>query len=106
MDAERLLELHQTKPSIVNSECSQDLQVTKGEVRFKNVSFSYNDRKFALKGIDFTIKGGSIVAIVGATGSGKSTVLGLLERFYDVTAGRITIDGQNIRDVTMERYVM
>jgi ABC-type multidrug transport system fused ATPase/permease subunit len=67
--------------------------VTKGEVCFKNVSFSYNDWKFALKGIDFTVKGGLIVAIVGATGSGKSTVLGLLERFYDVMAGRITING-------------
>jgi ABC-type multidrug transport system fused ATPase/permease subunit len=80
--------------------------VTNGEVRFKNVSFSYNDWKFALKGIDFTVKGGSIVAIVSATGSGKSTVLGLLERFYDVTEGRITIDGQDIQSVTIERYVV
>jgi ABC-type multidrug transport system fused ATPase/permease subunit len=106
LDAERLLELHQTKPNIVNNECSQLLQVTKGEVRFENVSFSYSNRKFALEGIDFTVKGGSIVAIVGATGSGKSTVLGLLERFHDVRAGRITIDGQDIQSVTMERYVV
>jgi ABC-type multidrug transport system fused ATPase/permease subunit len=106
IDAERLLKLHQTKLSIANNECSQPLQVTKGEIRFENVSFSYNDRNFALEGIDFTVKGGLIVAIVGATGSGKSTVLGLLERLYDVRVGRITIDGQDIRSVTMERYVV
>jgi ABC-type transport system involved in Fe-S cluster assembly fused permease/ATPase subunit len=106
IDAERLLELHQTKPSIVNNECSQLLQVTKGEVRFENVSFSYNDRKFTLEGIDFTVKGGSIVAIVGETGGGKSTVLGLVERFHDVRTGRITIDDQDIRSVTQERYVV
>ena len=80
--------------------------MTKGEVRFENVSFSYNDWKFTLKGIDFIVKGGLIVVIIGAIGSGKSTVLGLLERFYNVMVGRITIDGQNIQDITIERYVM
>jgi ABC-type multidrug transport system fused ATPase/permease subunit len=66
--------------------------VTKGEVRFENVSFSYNDWKFTLKGIDFTVKGGSIVAIVSKTGGGKSTVLGLVERFHNVRTSRITIN--------------
>jgi ABC-type multidrug transport system fused ATPase/permease subunit len=66
--------------------------VTKGEVCFENVSFSYNDWKFTLKRIDFTVKGGLIVAIVSKIRGSKSTVLGLIERFYNIRTSRITIN--------------
>ncbi|HHV94801.1 MAG TPA: ABC transporter ATP-binding protein [Firmicutes bacterium] len=72
-----------------------------GEVRFENVSFSYADGVPVLKDITFEAKPGEVVAIVGSTGSGKSTLVNLIPRFYDVTAGRITIDGYDIRDVTL-----
>ena len=74
--------------------------VSGGEVRFDNVSFAYDPRRPILKDVSFTAKPGQMVALVGATGSGKSTIARLLFRYYDVTAGRIVIDGQDIRDVT------
>jgi ABC-type transport system involved in Fe-S cluster assembly fused permease/ATPase subunit len=73
-----------------------------GEVIFENVRFGYQSNRTILKGIDFIIPAGSKLAIVGPTGAGKSTVSRLLFRFYDVTAGRILIDGQDIRDVTQD----
>jgi ABC-type transport system involved in Fe-S cluster assembly fused permease/ATPase subunit len=71
-----------------------------GEVVFENVSFGYQSNRTILKGIDFTVPAGGKLAIVGPTGAGKSTINRLLFRFYDVTGGRILIDGQDIRDVT------
>jgi ABC-type multidrug transport system fused ATPase/permease subunit len=106
MDAERLLGLHQTKPSIVDNEGSKPLEVVQGEVCFKNVSFTYDGRKATLKGIDCTIKGGSIVGIVGETGSGKSSLLKLLPRLLKVSDGSIEIDHQDIQNVTLTRYVV
>jgi ABC-type transport system involved in Fe-S cluster assembly fused permease/ATPase subunit len=73
-----------------------------GDVIFENVRFGYQSNRTILKGIDFIIPAGSKLAIVGPTGAGKSTVSRLLFRFYDVTAGRILIDGQDIRDVTQD----
>jgi ATP-binding cassette subfamily B protein len=73
-----------------------------GEVRFDGVQFGYRPDRLVLKGIDFTVPAGSRLAIVGPTGAGKSTICRLLFRFYDVTHGRILIDGQDIRDVTQE----
>ena len=73
-----------------------------GEVRFEGVHFGYNPDREILKGIDFTIPAGGKLAIVGPTGAGKSTISRLLFRFYDTTAGRVVIDGQDIRDVTQE----
>jgi ATP-binding cassette subfamily B protein len=73
-----------------------------GEVIFENVRFGYQSNRTILKSIDFIIPAGSKLAIVGPTGAGKSTVSRLLFRFYDVTAGRILIDGQDIRDVTQD----
>ena len=72
------------------------------EVRFENVSFGYGTDRAILRGVDFTIPAGGKLAIVGPTGAGKSTISKLLFRFYDVTGGRICIDGQDIRDVTQE----
>jgi ATP-binding cassette subfamily B protein len=73
-----------------------------GEVRFDGVHFGYRPDRLVLKGIDFTVPAGSRLAIVGPTGAGKSTISRLLFRFYDVTHGRILIDGEDIRDVTQE----
>jgi ATP-binding cassette, subfamily B, heavy metal transporter len=72
------------------------------EVRFENVSFGYGPDRTILRGVDFAVPAGGKLAIVGPTGAGKSTISKLLFRFYDVTGGRIMIDGQDIRDVTQE----
>jgi ATP-binding cassette, subfamily B, multidrug efflux pump len=72
----------------------------KGEVKFTDVEFSYGEEQMALKGINFTAKPGQMVALVGETGSGKSTIINLILRFYDVTAGMVEIDGVDIRSVT------
>jgi ABC-type transport system involved in Fe-S cluster assembly fused permease/ATPase subunit len=73
-----------------------------GDVIFENVHFGYQPNRAILKGIDFTVPAGGKLAIVGPTGAGKSTINRLLFRFYDVTAGRILIDGQDLRDITQE----
>ena len=102
IDAERLLILLQTKATIFNSENALPLQVKHGSVRFKNVDFGYDPRKTIVKNIDFEVSGCKSVALVGETGSGKSTILKLLHRFYDPSVGGIEIDGQDIRGVTLE----
>ncbi|KAK4204056.1 hypothetical protein QBC40DRAFT_8998 [Triangularia verruculosa] len=99
--AEQLLEIMQTKPTIENKEGAPPLHFTGGRVKFENVCFSYDKKKEILKNIDFEATPGMTVAFVGATGAGKSTILKLLDRFYDVTRGSITIDGQDIRDVDL-----
>ena len=81
---------------------AQALRVTEGRVVFEDVRFHYDSDRAILKGIDFTANGGGTVAVIGQSGAGKSTIARLLFRFYDVTSGRITIDGQDIRDVTQE----
>src|SRR5208283_1619165 len=73
-----------------------------GEVVFENVRFGYQSNRVILKGIDFSVPAGRRLAIVGPTGAGKSTISRLLFRFYDVTEGRILIDGQDVRDVTQD----
>jgi ATP-binding cassette subfamily B protein len=77
-----------------------DLRVGAGEVRFENVSFAYDPERAILHDVSFTIPAGSTLAVVGPSGAGKSTLSRLLFRFYDVTGGRITIDGQDIAAVT------
>jgi len=78
------------------------LQVNRGRIELKDVRFAYDPEREILKGVDLDVPGGETVAIVGATGSGKSTIGRLLFRFYDVTGGALMIDGQDIRDVTQE----
>jgi ATP-binding cassette subfamily B protein len=74
--------------------------VTGGEIRFDNVVFAYEPARIVLKGISFTVPAGKTVAVVGPSGAGKSTISRILYRFYDIKSGAVTIDGQDIRDVT------
>ncbi|KAI1866116.1 uncharacterized protein JN550_007805 [Neoarthrinium moseri] len=97
--AERLLGVMLTKPTIVNKPDAKPLDLKGGEITFRDVSFSYDKKKDILKGVNLTVPSGKTAAFVGATGAGKSTILKLLDRFYDVSEGCIGIDGQDIRDV-------
>jgi ABC-type multidrug transport system fused ATPase/permease subunit len=98
---ERLLHIMSQKPTIANNGTQKLLRFDKGEVRFENVSFSYDKKKQIIKNLSFTAEGGKTVALVGATGSGKSTILKLLNRFYDVCDGSVKVDGQDLRDVDL-----
>ena len=99
----RLFEILDLEPEIADRPGAPDLEVTEGRVRFENVRFSYEgpDALPVLDGIDFEIAPGKAVGIVGPPGSGKSTIAHLLPRYYDVSGGRVTIDGQDVRDVTV-----
>ncbi|MDT0594627.1 ABCB family ABC transporter ATP-binding protein/permease [Glaciecola petra] len=99
---ENLFELLEKTPKIENKADAKDLNVSQGEITFKNVSFKYHDKRDIIKDISFTIKPGSKVAFVGESGTGKSTLVKLLFRFYDITKGQILIDGQDIKTVTQE----
>lgn len=101
VDAERLLYLFHAKPSITEKENATILNSGDGRVVFDNVNFAYDTRLSTLKNVDIVVEPGTTVALVGRTGSGKTTILRLLLRLYDVTSGRIEIDGQDIRDITL-----
>lgn len=103
--AERLLDVMLTKPTIVDKPDAKPLQLKGGEVELRDVSFSYDKKKDILKSVDLKVSPGTTAAFVGATGAGKSTILKVLDRFYDVSGGSILIDGQDIRDVTLSRSV-
>src|SRR5207244_3140065 len=89
-----------TQPTITDAPGAKALKHVKGHVRFENVSFAYGNGREVLQDITIDAQPGQIIAILGATGSGKSTILHLLPRFYEATSGRVTIDGQDIRKVT------
>jgi ATP-binding cassette subfamily B protein len=97
---ENMFKLMAVKPTIADAADAPELQTSNGEVRFENVSFAYSPERSILDGVDFSIGPRQTVAVVGASGAGKSTLVKLLFRFYDVTGGRITIDGQDIRTVS------
>lgn len=102
VDMEQMFGLLEQKPEIEDAPDARALAVDDGVVRFENVSFQYDPRRSVLKDVSFEVPAGSTVAIVGASGAGKSTISRLLFRFYDVADGAITIDGQDIRSVTQD----
>ncbi|MFH1647549.1 MAG: ABC transporter ATP-binding protein [Chloroflexota bacterium] len=98
---QRILEVLDTVSTVREKPGALELGRVKGRVAFENVSFSYDNIGPALKDVSFEVKPGQKVALLGGSGSGKSTVANLLARFYDVSGGRITVDGVDIRDVTL-----
>jgi ATP-binding cassette subfamily B protein len=101
-DIEEMFKLLDQDPEIEDKPDAKPLAVTGPVIRFEDVTFHYDPDRPILKGVSFDVPAGKTVAIVGPTGAGKSTISRLLYRFYDVTGGRITIDGQDLRDVTQE----
>lgn len=97
----RYVELIDEEPEIQDRPGARDAGDLTGEIRFEDVSFGYTDHKNVLSHIDLDINAGDTVAFVGPSGAGKTTISSLLPRFYDVTGGRITIDGMDIRDMTL-----
>ncbi len=95
------LDLLETEPDIVDRPDAREVEHLKGDIRFENVSFGYDPSRPVLKNIDLDIRAGETVAFVGPSGAGKTTICSLLPRFYEPTGGSITIDGMDIRDMTL-----
>jgi len=100
IDIETMFALLHEPPEIVDRPGAKPLRVTKGEIKFENVSFAYDPERQILKHVSFEVPAGRMVAIVGPSGAGKSTISRILFRFYEVSGGRVLIDGQNISHVT------
>ncbi len=99
---QRLFEILDTKSPVQELPNARPLGRPRGYVKFENVSFSYDHTKRVLRGVDLEAQPGQVIALLGAPGSGKTSVVNLIPRFYDVAGGRITIDGNDIRNVTLE----
>lgn len=101
VSAKRILEVLDTEPVILDGTKAESAKGVSGEVEFQNVSFRYPDaEECVLKNISFTAKKGETVALIGSTGCGKSTVINLIPRFYDVTEGKVVVDGMDVRAYT------
>ena len=98
--AGKVFQLLDTRPTVTDSPTAIELPRVQGEIIFDHVNFSYDNTRTVLQDVNLTIEPGQLVALVGQTGSGKTTIASLLCRFYDVTGGRITVDGHDVRDVT------
>ncbi|MBN8241807.1 ABC transporter ATP-binding protein/permease [Nitratireductor aquimarinus] len=101
-DIEQMFDLLDVSAEVTDKPDARPLEVDQGTVRFHDVRFSYDPERPILKGVDFEIPAGNTVAVVGPSGAGKSTISRLLFRFYDAQSGEITIDGQNVKDVTQK----
>lgn len=101
--AERVFEILDTEPEIKDREDVKELPDVKGEVCFEHVSFAYDDapNQMVLNDVSFTISPGETIALVGPTGAGKTTIVNLISRFYEVTKGRVLVDGYDLRDVSI-----
>ncbi len=98
--AQRLFQLLDTEPGILEKPDAADLPAVKGNIQLEDVGFSYQPGNQALKGVSLEVAAGKRVALIGSSGAGKSTILNLIPRFYDVDTGRVSIDGNDVRDVT------
>ncbi|MDW9622402.1 ABC transporter ATP-binding protein/permease [Sinorhizobium meliloti] len=101
-DIEHMFDLLDVRAEVVDRPNAKELKIERGAIAFKNVQFAYDPARPILKGISFEVPAGKTVAVVGPSGAGKSTLSRLLYRFYDVQEGSITIDGQDVRDVTQK----
>ena len=100
--ADRIFDILDIKPIIKNEKNAKEIGRISGNVEFKNVDFSYDENSHVLKNINFKVNKGERIALVGATGAGKTTIVSLLSRFYDPTSGEVLIDGKDIRNVEIE----
>lgn len=100
--AERIFEIMDTEAAIVDSADALPIKDIKGQVEFRNVTFSYDDKVNVLENVSFSIKPGETIALVGPTGAGKSTIVNLVSRFYDIQGGQIFIDGKDIKSLTLD----
>ena len=100
--AERIFEILDTEPEITDAEDVIEMPAIKGEVTFKDVTFSYDAQTDVLSNVSFTIKPGETIALVGPTGAGKTTIVNLISRFYDVQKGVVAIDGYDVKKVSIE----
>lgn len=100
--AKRVKEIMDVKPEIMNREGAVEIDGINGEVELNDVSFGYFEDKPVLQNIDIKVKKGEMIALVGPTGSGKTTVMNLMNRFYDIDSGEILFDGRNIQDITLD----
>jgi ABC-type multidrug transport system fused ATPase/permease subunit len=100
--ADRIFDVIDAEVDVSNKEDAIELGDVKGKITFENVGFSYDGQNLVLKNINIEALPGQTIAILGGTGSGKSTIINLIPRFYDVTQGKITIDGMDLRDVTIK----
>ena len=99
--SERIFDLMDTEPTIVNPTPAKEVSVLNGEIEFRNVWFAYNAEDYVLRDVSFKVKAGEKVALVGHTGSGKTSIINLLCRFYDVNEGQVLIDGIDLREMEL-----
>lgn len=102
--AQRVFEVLDTEPEIRESEEAVKLEPLRGEFRFEEVTFGYDPVRQIIRGISFEIRPGEMIGLVGPSGAGKTTIINLIARFYDVQGGRILVDGVNLRDVELGHY--
>ena len=99
---QRVFELLDTKPTVQDAPEAQAIAISRGNIRFEDVSFSYDGESTVLQNVSLDVRKGEILALVGPSGAGKSTLFNLIPRFYDTTRGRICLDGQDLREITQD----
>ena len=102
--SERIFEFLDERPIVSEKDKAVEMGQINGYIKFENVVFSYDDKRTALKGVNLEIKAGQTAALVGHTGSGKTTIANLISRFYDPTAGVVKIDGHNLKDISLKSF--